>query len=402
MSKRLVARGWTGGQTVREYRVVIERAGTGYSAYVPDLPGCVSTGRTLEETKANIREAAALYIEQLQADGAPIPEPSAGAELGADRRLEQRYTDGMWDEQGKYLALTRSLYHNPDYLEFLVAKVWKLDKPCRVAEFGCGSGRMALMLMPLLREGSSYTGFDQSSQLVSEARAILAGAPFPAEVLEGSAFEAPLPDESFDVTLSHALLMHIPEPERALAEMIRVTRNGGLVITCEANRNGHSAAFHIDETNEQESTPLGLFQRLNIGIRGKTGVDHDIGLKMPILMHKAGLTNIGARISDAVRLIFAPVESEEEEALFQAICHEGYGSPLSPDEIREKGTAYLTRFGIPPEEAAQEIEREITRDFAARGRGFHTVFPGMMSWSFGTVDRHSGPPGYEQDAKIQG
>lgn len=305
----------------------------------------------------------------------------------AGRGLEQRYKNGMWDDQGRYLALTRSLYHNPDYLEFLVTRVWKLDRPCRVVEFGCGSGKMALMLMPLLPQGSSYTGFDQSPQLVADARAALAGAPFPVELLEGSVFEAPLPDDAFDVAFTHAVLMHIPEPERALAEMIRVTRHGGLVITCEANRNAHSALSHIDETNEQESTPLGLFQRLNIGIRQKTGVDHDIGAKMPTLMRKAGLVNIGARISDAVRLLLPPIDSPGDEALFEAICHEGYGPSAPPDELREKSLAHLTRFGIPPEEARQEIEREIARDFAARGRDFHTVYPGLMSWSFGTVER---------------
>lgn len=64
---------------MREYLVVFEWAGANYSAYVPDLPGCVSTGRTLEEAEANISEAISLYIEQLRADGAPVPEPSAKA-----------------------------------------------------------------------------------------------------------------------------------------------------------------------------------------------------------------------------------------------------------------------------------------------------------------------------------
>ena len=61
------------------YAVVIERAGKNYSAYVPDLPGCISTGRTLKETERNIREAIELHIEGLRRDGDPIPEPSARA-----------------------------------------------------------------------------------------------------------------------------------------------------------------------------------------------------------------------------------------------------------------------------------------------------------------------------------
>jgi predicted RNase H-like HicB family nuclease len=58
------------------YAVVIEWAGTNYSAYVPDLPGCVSTGRTVDETAHNIEEAVGLHLQGMQEDGDPIPEPT--------------------------------------------------------------------------------------------------------------------------------------------------------------------------------------------------------------------------------------------------------------------------------------------------------------------------------------
>jgi predicted RNase H-like HicB family nuclease len=63
------------GSTIREYVVAFERAGSNYSAYVPDLPGCISTGKTLDEAEANIKEAISLYIDTLREDGQPIPEP---------------------------------------------------------------------------------------------------------------------------------------------------------------------------------------------------------------------------------------------------------------------------------------------------------------------------------------
>jgi predicted RNase H-like HicB family nuclease len=64
---------------MKEYYVIFEWAGNNYSAYVPDLPGCISTGKTLEETEINIKEAIELYIDTLQEDGQPIPEPSIKA-----------------------------------------------------------------------------------------------------------------------------------------------------------------------------------------------------------------------------------------------------------------------------------------------------------------------------------
>jgi predicted RNase H-like HicB family nuclease len=58
------------------YTVVIEKARSNYSAYVPDLLGCVATGSTVAETEKNIREAISFHIEGLKDDGLPIPRPT--------------------------------------------------------------------------------------------------------------------------------------------------------------------------------------------------------------------------------------------------------------------------------------------------------------------------------------
>ena len=62
------------------YAIVIENAGANYSAYVPDLPGCVATGATVAETEQQIREAIEFHIEGMRADGAPVPPPSSRVE----------------------------------------------------------------------------------------------------------------------------------------------------------------------------------------------------------------------------------------------------------------------------------------------------------------------------------
>jgi predicted RNase H-like HicB family nuclease len=59
------------------YAIVIENAGGNYSAYVPDLPGCVASGASVQETEQAIREAIAFHLEGLRADGTPIPPPSS-------------------------------------------------------------------------------------------------------------------------------------------------------------------------------------------------------------------------------------------------------------------------------------------------------------------------------------
>ena len=62
------------------YAIVIEQAEGNYSAYVPDLPGCVATGATVPEVEAEIREAIEFHLEGMREDGHAVPEPSSKVE----------------------------------------------------------------------------------------------------------------------------------------------------------------------------------------------------------------------------------------------------------------------------------------------------------------------------------
>lgn len=61
-------------KTTRHYAVVIENAGRNYSAYVPDLPGCVATGDSIPQVRELVREAMVLHLEGMREDGHPFPE----------------------------------------------------------------------------------------------------------------------------------------------------------------------------------------------------------------------------------------------------------------------------------------------------------------------------------------
>jgi predicted RNase H-like HicB family nuclease len=62
------------------YAVVIEQADGNYSAYVPDLPGCIATGDTVAAVESEIREAIRFHIDGLRADGTVVPQPTSIAE----------------------------------------------------------------------------------------------------------------------------------------------------------------------------------------------------------------------------------------------------------------------------------------------------------------------------------
>jgi len=64
---------------MKEYAVVYERGDRNWSAYVPDLPGCVATGKTLLDTERTVVEAIQFHIEGMKAHGMPVPEPTSHA-----------------------------------------------------------------------------------------------------------------------------------------------------------------------------------------------------------------------------------------------------------------------------------------------------------------------------------
>jgi SAM-dependent methyltransferase len=255
-------------------------------------------------------------------------------------------------------------------------------------DFGCGYGWAGLFLMPMLARGSDYTGLDRSGPLLGKGRALFARRPpCEARFVLGDATSTPFSGDQFDVAFAHALLMHLPDARGALAEMIRVTRDGGLVVACDASHNAINALLHVHETQEQEHMPLSLFQAMNADVRQRTGVDHNIGMKTAVLMHQVGLRDVEARLSDAVRLSFPPLDTPAKERLFTAICDDGLGVTPTDEPGFERAVASLMARGASKEAAAAELRREIDNDYRRRGRDYHIVQPGLITISFGTVSK---------------
>jgi len=65
---------------MKRYAIVIEKARSNYAAYVPDLPGCVATGATVEETERLLREAIEFHVAGMREDGLSVPEASSQVE----------------------------------------------------------------------------------------------------------------------------------------------------------------------------------------------------------------------------------------------------------------------------------------------------------------------------------
>ena len=66
----------TGGYRLNKFLVIYEKSGTCFGAYAPDLPGCVATGRTLDETSKRTAKSMEMHLSAMRENGDPIPEPS--------------------------------------------------------------------------------------------------------------------------------------------------------------------------------------------------------------------------------------------------------------------------------------------------------------------------------------
>jgi predicted RNase H-like HicB family nuclease len=64
---------------MKKYLVIIEKTATGYSAYSPDIPGCVSTGKTKHDVTRNMREAIEFHLDGLRVEGEPLPVPHSSS-----------------------------------------------------------------------------------------------------------------------------------------------------------------------------------------------------------------------------------------------------------------------------------------------------------------------------------
>jgi SAM-dependent methyltransferase len=290
-----------------------------------------------------------------------------------------------WNTQAEYLLNVRNKnpWYNEDYLNFLFTNVWKLtQKPCRVLEVGCGTGNVPLWLLPFLAQGSEYTGIDTGEALLAEAEKTFKKSPYKVKFQQGSAYSLDFPDDSFDLVLTRAVLMHLEKPQQALKEMVRVTRSGGTVLSCEACRNGFAALFYIDEVDEIANSPLTTFQRENQVIKERTGIDYNIGMKLPVLFHQNGLQKIDCRFNDRISFILPPDLTPQMTRLYESLCKEGFG------RLDEKQTAEwkqrLMQNGVAGEEADGVIAHFKQVDFEGNGKKYHTVYPHLYILCRGT------------------
>ncbi len=207
-----------------------------------------------------------------------------------------------WDKKLEYLRSSRSDLWNDDYLEFLVSKVWKINKPVDIADFGCGYGYLGMKLLPLLPEGSSYTGIDFSKTLLEEASLIFKDQKYNTKFINHDLNESLL-DTKYDIVLCQAFLRHLSNPKEMLDNMIKVCKTDGLVVCIEVNRVIENAGLYIHNHSYAPSVKSSILKKHWDSELSSEGRDYSIGQKLPCYMRELGLKNVAIRLNDSVTFI---------------------------------------------------------------------------------------------------
>ena len=211
-------------------------------------------------------------------------------------------SDYYWDNQIEYLRNTRWLYYNDDYLEFLIQKVWKINKPVKIIDYGCGYGYLGLKLLPLLPEGSTYTGVDKGKELISKAKEAFINLPYQTEFIVGDIEDVDI-ECRYDIAMCHAFLLHMKEPISILEKMIKSVVNNGRIICFEPHWIANMANYRFNELEQSKVILLGILQKLFEEDSRQNGKDGNIGMRVPMILSQLGIQNIDCRVSDRVNFL---------------------------------------------------------------------------------------------------
>ncbi|MEK4628534.1 class I SAM-dependent methyltransferase [Solibacillus sp. FSL R7-0682] len=261
----------------------------------------------------------------------------------------------FWDTQLEYLKRTRDLYYNDDYLGFLVKTVWKITKPVHIIDFGCGFGYLGIKLLPLLPKGSKYTGIDKGQQLIIKAKEYFRNLPYETEFFVADTNEIEL-ESKYDIAVCHAFLLHIFEPKRMLQRMVNSVTNDGKIICFEPHWISSMASYELDGYKQSQIVPLSILQKLYEKSSNKTGIDGNMGTKVPKYLSELGVKNIECRVSDKVNFLHTVLNQSEKQKLFSSLKEEGVGGePIKKDQFIEN----LIKRGLSLQESKDQFEAEL-------------------------------------------
>jgi protein-L-isoaspartate O-methyltransferase len=220
-----------------------------------------------------------------------------------------------------YFGAGRDFWWNLDQLELCARRIG-LDDVRSVLDVGAGVGHWGRLLANVLPAEATLVGVDREPRWVEEAsqRAATAGLAERFSYRQASVERLPFEDASFDLVTCQTVLIHVPDPRAAIAEMVRVVKPGGVLLACEPNNRALSLLGTSLTGGATADEWLEVTRFYLICEQGKVALgegDSSIGDLLPGLMNEAGLGRIQTYQSDKVSMMLPPYATEEQQALAQ-------------------------------------------------------------------------------------
>ena len=214
-----------------------------------------------------------------------------------------------WNENRDVIKIWKNLYWNDDYFKFLVKDVWKFSKPIDILDFGCGYGYLGMKFMPLLPEGSSYTGIELDKGQIEEANEHFSKTSFTYHFINEDIYKYQ-PDKQFDLVVALFVLSYMPHPEQIVAKMKDALKPGGMILLIDANMEVEQAGYYSGLEKQENGLTRPDFISLWEYEMTHHERDYRMGTKIPFLLKQEGFQDIQARISDQV-VIYEPADSNK-------------------------------------------------------------------------------------------
>ena len=226
--------------------------------------------------------------------------------------------DWSKDVNKEMLVYQRKSLWPEDTLDKLAAWLG-LEHGMTAVDVGCGLGYLGYTYWKYFGNMGKYIGIDNTDTLLEEASqsakkwAINGKTQF----IEGNAYNLPLADNYADLVMCQTLLLHLDKPDVALKEMTRVVKPGGVVVCHEPdhlNSLTNKPVWSLPEFSMEEE--LLLKKNALICHKGRIKLgrgNNQIGIKVPFIMKRAGLKDIGIRINDQVTYLEPPYETEQQK-----------------------------------------------------------------------------------------
>lgn len=237
----------------------------------------------------------------------------------------------------------------PEQVESL-ARHFRLDPGMKLLDAGCGFGYAMRAWGRYCMPRGELVGLDRDRKLLAQAARFCSkeGLGKAVRFVTGDICRMPFEGNVFDVVLAHVVFCHLAEPEKALDEMIRVTRRGGCVAVFDNAWTGGQGSNWNNWYAPSVAERLAQFEvsiRMTAGRRALGFGDYSVGCRLPSWMEARGLRNVGARMNERVYWTAPPYRSPEQRTAYRNTL-ERMREPVRRDRVSKREVDQMRAGGL--------------------------------------------------------